>query len=325
MILVYHHVADDTPASTSISPDLFARHLDYLDQHKFNVWPLSKIVSHLTKGINIPKHTVALTFDDAYQSVYHRVFPMMQQRGWPFTLFVNTQALDRGQPPYLTWAQLAEMHQAGVEVGNHSHTHAHLVHQLVAESDTQYEARIKQDIQTAQDRIEEHLGPVARIFAYPYGEFTPRLSTIVNKLGYVGVGQHSGAVGAGVNLMALPRFPMSGPYADLDRFAQRIITQPLGLVPDIANGYILPPDKTSLTLRLTTDEPHAGLNCYASGQGKMILQHTPDHLLLTPVSELSVGRNKFNCTAPDPAQPGVYRWWSFLVMRPPDNTSWYDF
>ena len=33
VILLYHHVADDTPRSTSVTPDEFAQHLDYIAEH----------------------------------------------------------------------------------------------------------------------------------------------------------------------------------------------------------------------------------------------------------------------------------------------------
>jgi hypothetical protein len=37
--LIYHHVNVDTPALTSVTPDVFEQHLNYLAEHQFNVWP----------------------------------------------------------------------------------------------------------------------------------------------------------------------------------------------------------------------------------------------------------------------------------------------
>ena len=52
--LIYHHVSEDTPALTSVSPNVFEQHLDYLDEHNFNIWPLSRILDTLRKGQDLP-------------------------------------------------------------------------------------------------------------------------------------------------------------------------------------------------------------------------------------------------------------------------------
>ncbi|MCB1844505.1 MAG: hypothetical protein KDI09_16205, partial [Halioglobus sp.] len=70
VILLYHHVASDTPASTSVSPETFARHLRYLADEGYTVLSLEEVLWRLSKGKHFPKNSVAVTFDDAYASVY---------------------------------------------------------------------------------------------------------------------------------------------------------------------------------------------------------------------------------------------------------------
>jgi biofilm PGA synthesis lipoprotein PgaB len=50
VVLLYHHVSEDTPASTSISPGQFAKHLDYLDQEGFVVMSLPAMLDALYAG-----------------------------------------------------------------------------------------------------------------------------------------------------------------------------------------------------------------------------------------------------------------------------------
>ena len=38
VVLQYHHVSESTPASTSITPSLFKRHIDYLAEHEINIY-----------------------------------------------------------------------------------------------------------------------------------------------------------------------------------------------------------------------------------------------------------------------------------------------
>ena len=75
VILQYHHVSDTTPKVTSISPEQFRKHLEYLDQQGFTVWPLTKIIESLQASQPVPDKTVAITFDDAFTSIYDNAFP----------------------------------------------------------------------------------------------------------------------------------------------------------------------------------------------------------------------------------------------------------
>src|SRR5690625_4169900 len=80
VVLQYHHVSDTTPPSTSVTPELFEQHLDYLAAEGFHVASLPEIVAKLKKDEALPDKTVVLTFDDAYSSVYDIAFPLMKAR-----------------------------------------------------------------------------------------------------------------------------------------------------------------------------------------------------------------------------------------------------
>ncbi len=181
--LIYHHVSEEAPALTSVSPKVFEQHLDYLAEHKFNIWPLSRIIDALGKGQDLPANTVAITFDDAYRTIYTEAFPRLRKRNWPFTVFVSSEGIDRGYADYLDWEQLREMTKAGNEIGNHSHSHAHLLRRLEGESKTRWEARIRADIKMAAERISSEIGSDSALFAYPYGEYSQSLKAIVRSLG----------------------------------------------------------------------------------------------------------------------------------------------
>ena len=66
VILVYHHVDTTTPASTSVTPERFAGHLDLLAADGYRVVPLADVVEALRFGKPLPDRAVVLTFDDAY-------------------------------------------------------------------------------------------------------------------------------------------------------------------------------------------------------------------------------------------------------------------
>ena len=300
VILLYHHVADDTPAVTSISPGDFAAQMQHLEDNGFIVWPLPKLVAALQKRTAIPDKVVAITFDDNYRSVYRVAFPLLKQRGWPFTIFVSTDAVDHHINMQSSWEQMREMARSGATIANHSATHAHLLQRLPGEDSQAWTARITADIDKAQRRIAEETGQQHRLFAYPYGEFNRELAALVKKLGYVGIGQQSGPAGGNYPGLALPRFPFAGNYSKIDGFSLKILTLPLPLTAVSAADSPLDygDAPAPMTLQLTPgDISPKGLHCYGSGQGALDLSWLGDwRVRVTPTKALPVGRSRYNCT-----------------------------
>src|SRR5437660_1059672 len=71
----------------------------------------------------IPSRLVVLTFDDAVKS--HRTFvaPLLKELGFGATFFVTHKWMD-DRTNFMTWQDIAEIHQMGFEIGNHSWTHS---------------------------------------------------------------------------------------------------------------------------------------------------------------------------------------------------------
>ena len=328
VVLTYHHVSRDTPTSTSITPAQFGAHLDHLERHGYRIWPLQKLVQRLQRGKHVPANTVALTFDDAYLSVFTTAHPMLKARGWPYTVFVSTQAIDAEQQPYMNWPQLQQLAREGVELGNHSHVHEHFAHPSANESASQRKNRFLRDIRTAQARLQTQTGSNSTLFAYPYGEYTPEMSHWIKQLGFTGFGQHSGAVGWHSDFTALPRFPQGGHYTDLEQLQTRLQTRPLFVEAVPPGGVILRARQSAewLTLNLAKG-PYRfeQVRCYATGQGEMQMRAGAhkQQLQIRPQQPLSAGRSKYNCTAPHESFPKQFYWWSYLLMKPNNDGSWY--
>ncbi|WP_372780444.1 polysaccharide deacetylase family protein [Litorivivens sp.] len=329
VVLVYHHVSEETPPSTSVTPEQFAAHLDYLAREGFTVWPLSRILEHLEDGRKLPERTVALTFDDAYRSVYTQALPMLRSRNFPFTIFVTTDYIDGKSRLYLSWEQLREMTSQGAEIGNHSLSHPHLVRRRDGENEAQWRARVRAEIEGAQRRLREELDPVP-LFAYPYGEYTVEVKNIVKSLKLYGIAQQSGAVSQHSDFLAVPRFPMAANYAVIDRFARSVRTRALPVTVLAPQEQILAGDQghpEPLRLRLG-EGPFAldQLACYASVGGRLEIEwinRAAREFEVRSPKPLGPGRTKFNCTAPHSGGSGTYYWYSHLWMKKRPDGSWY--
>jgi peptidoglycan/xylan/chitin deacetylase (PgdA/CDA1 family) len=66
---------------------------------------------------------VVLTFDDAVKTHRTEVAPLLKQLGFGATFFVTHRWMVDDPEHYLTWQEIAEMHQMGFEIGSHSWTH----------------------------------------------------------------------------------------------------------------------------------------------------------------------------------------------------------
>ncbi len=323
VVLTYHRVGEDDVPTTNVTLAQFEQQLDYLQKNDFNVWPLSRILTRLFSGEKLPERTIAITFDDAYLSVYIEAFPRLQAKGFPFTLFVATDPVDRGFRRYLSWPQLREMKAAGVTIANHSKSHAYMVRVLAGETAREYQQRVVGEIAHAQQRLTEELGSAPNLFSYPYGEYSTELMAIVKSLGYYGIGQHSGAISAKSDPQALARFPMNEHYSNMSDFSLKVNSYPLAIAQQSMDNPVWHGQEAPrLVISLEESvEGIAELACYASGQGRMDVEWLDrEHFqfAIQAVKALSVGRHRYTCTAPDSRRR--YQWFSqlWVVVPSPD-------
>lgn len=322
VIFMYHRFGEGEHASTNVTLEQFEAHLDLLEREGFDVWPLPKLVSHLQNREPVPDKVVAITIDDAYLSVYEHAFPMLEKRGMPFTVFVATDPVDQDLPDYMSWDQLRELHAAGVTLANHGASHSYLVRREAGEAEGEWQRRVREDIVRGQIRLQEELGDDVnespRLFAYPFGEYNVAMMEMLEQMGYVAFGQHSGALGPYDDLRALPRFPINERYAELAGFSLKARTLPfpvLGASPldPVVDG------ETAPLLTLQFGESAANLEqltCYFGGERMDVawLDREARELSVATDSHLPEGRSRYNCTAPHRSANRWY-WYSHLWIR----------
>jgi poly-beta-1,6-N-acetyl-D-glucosamine N-deacetylase len=320
VILQYHHFGSDTPPSTSISLEQFDQHLDYLESNTYTVWPLEKALLVLKSGKTIPEKCVAITIDDAYISVFTGAFSRLKQKNWPFTVFVATRDIDRGGSIFMTWSQMLEMKKSGATFAAHSHTHPYMIRKKSIESEGQWKERMLKEIRVSRQRLRDELGENSLLFAYPYGEYNLPLKKIIRELGMIGIAQNSGAVWKGSDFEALPRFPMSGVFADMRSFKIKVNSLPLPVIKASPQNPILPAyhDKPILSLQLEPGDYRIdSLTCFASGQGQIRLRWIDKknrEFEVFPDQPVPKGRSRYNCTAAQ-NNSNRYYWYSHQWIR----------
>lgn len=313
VVLVYHHVSTSTPASTSVTPERFNEHMDYLNQH-FHVEKLSTIIRKLQTNQPLTPNTVAITFDDGYNNILTNAHPILKKLKLPYTVFINPSRIDK-ETGQLSWQQVQLMHNQGVTFANHTLDHLHLLDRLEGESQDQWLNRVWGNIISAQLQLEQRLPSVPRWLAYPFGEYNLVLADKLKEENIIGFAQHSGAISSYSDFSALPRFPAAGIYGNLNTLKVKMgsIAMPVTSIaakdPEQVQGSTI-----GFSVSLTKTEQFEDIRvqqiqCFY--QGKLIA-HTIKDNTLTVDSEILVptGRSRVNCTAPSGNLKGRYYWYS---------------
>ncbi len=199
-ILMYHRIGDDRHPSTSVSAEAFEKQLNFLEEKGYEVVELSRIVEAVRNNEKPGEKWVAITIDDAYRSFYENGLPLLKEKKYPFTVFVNTQAVERGYGDYMTWEMVEESTTYG-EIGGHSHTHSSMP-RIEAE-------QMRDELRKNKKLLEDKLGVEMRYFAYPYGEYSQEVADEVRALEYeAAFKQVMGAVNEDSSLYTLNRIPV---------------------------------------------------------------------------------------------------------------------
>lgn len=189
LVLCYHAISYRWGAALSSHPDRLRAQLELLISHGYQG-------STFTDAVREPRDakTLVVSFDDAFRSVLEHAKPVLDDLGLPGTIFVPTAFPDRKprlswpgidhwdgtehehELVTLSWRGLAEMADAGWEVGSHTRTHPYLT--LLDDSELEWE------LAESRRECEAALGIACRSLAYPYGDHDARVAAATRAAGY---------------------------------------------------------------------------------------------------------------------------------------------
>ena len=108
----------------------------------------------------IPDKLVVLTFDDGNKSDIAYVAPLLKRYSFGATFFI-TEGLGflKDKKTFLTWDEIRKLHEAGLEIGNHTRSHPNVT-RLSKE-------RLLAEVEHIEKRCKEHGIPLPKTFCYP--------------------------------------------------------------------------------------------------------------------------------------------------------------
>jgi len=310
--LLYHRFGEEKYPSTNISIPLFRQQLTYLKQNNIRVISLSKAIKKLKSNEEKGRYVV-ITIDDAFHSFLNDGFPVLNEFGFEATLFINTETVGSGD--YLGWSDLQYLNDHGIEIGNHTHSHAYF---LDMDIELRQQAFVE-DIKSAQKIIEEKLGIDPKIFAYPFGEYDNEMKEELKKMGFTcAAAQNSGVMSSYSDLFALPRFPMTDVYGKMSVFKEKINMKALPVIKTIPNSTIASENPPVLEISIEKNNLQFDqMQCFVQGGNCMISPRDSLGLSYQIMSDrvLTTRRALYTITVPDKKNMNWY-WFSYQWIFP---------
>ncbi len=219
-ILMYHYVSELPPnpdryrLDLTVLPENFQAQLQYLADAGYHTITLTDLYLHLTQGVPLPEKPIVLTFDDGYKDAYEVAFPLLLDYGFTGTFFVLATPTHFESPDYMTWAQMKEMSDAGMEIQSHGRDHVDL-------RGRSYDYLVYQTL-GIQEAIQYHTDRLPRFFCYPSGRYDDNLITVLESAGYWGaVTTEWGQTHTREGLFEMPRLRIRGSDT-LESFVDRL-------------------------------------------------------------------------------------------------------
>src|SRR5437867_2708966 len=201
IIFCYHRLVDKVRyPGTEITPAAFEAQMKELKDRGITVIPMQDLLAWKRSEKNIPPRCAVITFDDGWKSQYEVAWPIMKKFGYPFTMFIYCEGVAGGSlggGQAITWEQLADMRDNGIDIEAHSATHQDLRegHNIMLAGaggkktrtklvGPQYEQWLQNEVVGCKQLLEQRLAIKVNCFAVPFGTYNEHVKAVARNAGY---------------------------------------------------------------------------------------------------------------------------------------------
>src|SRR3979411_1093468 len=201
IIFCYHRFVEKVRyPGTEITPAAFEAQMQMLKDKGITVISLQDYLAWRRSEKAIPPRCAVISFDDGWKSQYEVAWPIMKKYGYPLTLFIYTEGVRGGLlggGEAITWEQLADMRDNGVDIEAHSATHQDLRegHNIMVPEQggkktkkkltgAEYEQWVQNEVVGCKQLLEQKLAIKVNCFAVPFGNYNDHVKEIARNTGY---------------------------------------------------------------------------------------------------------------------------------------------
>jgi peptidoglycan/xylan/chitin deacetylase (PgdA/CDA1 family) len=218
--IAFHDVVDrpDELETDAVTATGLAQFFDWLKGTGWSAISLDDLAA-AARGVRpLPEKSILISFDDGYESLYTRVFPLIKVYRYPIVAALVGTWMEGGRPDgtvlygdrvvpranFISWAQAREMQASGlVEIASHSYN----LHRGVLanpqgntipaaitwqyeratgqyETDTQYRDRIRADLSRARSQMAANVGRAPRALVWPFGRYSGPALEVAKQVGF---------------------------------------------------------------------------------------------------------------------------------------------
>jgi peptidoglycan/xylan/chitin deacetylase (PgdA/CDA1 family) len=187
-IVFCYHRFEENPGrdGLGIKPSEFEQQMQTLKDKGITVVSMDDFLAWRRGEKNIPNPSAVISIDDGYLSGYQVAWPILKKFGYPFTMYIYTDYVKGGPKSggkSMTWEQIAEMRDAGVDIASHTVSHSNL-RAKQGKSEEQYHQWLENELGASKKMLEEKLGIKVRTLAYPYGNYNDEVKKVAMENGY---------------------------------------------------------------------------------------------------------------------------------------------
>ena len=161
-VLCYHRIEEGRNDAYSVSPNVFASHLDVLSDSGYNSILPDELYDYLKYNAPLPDNPFMITFDDSRKEHFTIAAPELEKHNFRGVFFIMT--VTNNKKNYLSSDEIAKLAKNGHTVGLHSWDHV----MVTKYSDSTF---WKQQVLDPQKKLEYMTGKPIEYWAYPNGVY----------------------------------------------------------------------------------------------------------------------------------------------------------
>ena len=174
-VLCYHTFLDKKKVDTDISPADFERHLSEIESIGYRFVSMEDIYLNRISG----KKNILLTIDDGNHSIKNIYESILIKKGIKPVLFISPAII--GKVKYaLKSEDLKQYQDSGATLGGHGYYHMYVNEKLYNDDRSTF----NREIYYSKKWLDEVSGRETRIYAYPFGVFSPVTKEHLIKAGF---------------------------------------------------------------------------------------------------------------------------------------------
>ncbi len=193
--ICYHNIEDSKTKALTISVEEFEKEMQALKDNGFTVISMQDYLAYRRGEKDMPAKSAIISIDDGWVSAYDNAWPILKKFKYPFTLFIYVNYVNTGGKS-MTWDQLAEMRDAGVDIECHTYSHSNLkipgggmdrTHSAEVKKEVAQlgvDGWLRKEIIGSKEMLEKQLGIKCDAFAYPFGVWNEKARALIKEAGY---------------------------------------------------------------------------------------------------------------------------------------------